>query len=175
MIMTTLLSGCKSKQAESNPLLETWSTPFGVPPFDKIKTEHFKPAVEAGIRLHEAQIDSIVKNTETPSFGNVIEALDRSGEVLNNAYTVFSLLNSAESNDRMQADDMEISPLVSAHNDNIYLNDRLFQKVKAVYDQRRGRREAVRDGKRKRTLHHGGVLDSFPASVHKIAGNASSR
>ena len=90
MIMTTLLSGCKSKQAESNPLLETWSTPFGVPPFDKIKTEHFKPAVEAGIRLHEAQIDSIVKNTETPSFGNVIEALDRSGEVLNNAYTVFS-------------------------------------------------------------------------------------
>lgn len=61
MIMTTLLSGCKSKQAESNPLLETWSTPFGVPPFDKIKTEHFKPAVEAGIRLHEAQIDSIVK------------------------------------------------------------------------------------------------------------------
>ena len=136
MIMTTLLSGCKSKQAESNPLLETWSTPFGVPPFDKIKTEHFKPAVEAGIRLHEAQIDSIVKNTETPSFGNVIEALDRSGEVLNNAYTVFSLLNSAESNDRMQADDMEISPLVSAHNDNIYLNDRLFQKVKAVYDQR---------------------------------------
>ena len=74
--------------------------------------------------------------SETPSFGNVIEALDRSGEVLNNAYTVFSLLNSAESNDRMQADDMEISPLVSAHNDNIYLNDRLFQKVKAVYDQR---------------------------------------
>ena len=64
MIMTTLLSGCKSKQAESNPLLETWSTPFGVPPFDKIKTEHFKPAVEAGIRLHEAQIDSIVKNTK---------------------------------------------------------------------------------------------------------------
>ena len=103
-------------RSESNPLLETWSTPFGVPPFDKIKTEHFKPAVEAGIRLHEAQIDSIVKNTETPSFGNVIEALDRSGEVLNNAYTVFSLLNSAESNDRMQADDMEISPLVSAHN-----------------------------------------------------------
>ena len=57
MIMTTLLSGCKSKQAENNPLLETWSTPFGVPPFDKIKTEHFKPAVEAGICLHEAQID----------------------------------------------------------------------------------------------------------------------
>ena len=55
---------------------------------------------------------------------------------MKNAYTVFSLLNSAESNDRMQADDMEISPLVSAHNDNIYLNDRLFQKVKAVYDQR---------------------------------------
>ncbi len=134
--MTTLLAGCKSEQVGSNPLLETWDTPFGVPPFDQIKSDHFKPAIEEGIRLHEMQIDSIVRNAAMPSFENVIEALDRSGEVLNNVYTVFSLLNSAESNEQMQEVDMEISPLVSTHNDNIYLNDRLFQKVKVVYDQR---------------------------------------
>ena len=129
-------TGCKNSSQTANPLLETWNTPFGVPPFDRIKAEHFKPAIEEGIRQHNAQIDSIVSNTEIPSFANVIEALDRSGQTLTNAYTTFSLLNAAESNAQMQELDMELSPMVSAHFDNIYLNDRLFNKVKAVYDQR---------------------------------------
>ena len=129
-------TGCKNSSQTANPLLETWNTPFGVPPFDRIKAEHFKPAIEEGIRQHNAQIDSIVSNTEIPSFANVIEALDRSGQTLTNAYTTFSLLNAAESNAQMQKLDMELSPMVSAHFDNIYLNDRLFNKVKAVYDQR---------------------------------------
>ena len=129
-------TGCKNSSQTANPLLETWNTPFGVPPFDRIKAEHFKPAIEEGIRQHNAQIDSIVSNTEIPSFANVIEALDRSGQTLTNAYTTFSLLNAAESNAQMQELDMELSPMISAHFDNIYLNDRLFNKVKAVYDQR---------------------------------------
>lgn len=131
-----IFTGCKNRSQTANPLLEAWETPFGVPPFDRIKTEHFKPAIEEGIRQHNAQIDSIVSNTEIPSFANVIEALDRSGQILTNAYTTFSLLNAAESNAQMQELDMELSPMVSAHFDNIYLNDRLFNKVKAVYDQR---------------------------------------
>lgn len=138
LIATAMVTftGCKNSSQTANPLLETWNTPFGVPPFDRIKAEHFKPAIEEGIRQHNAQIDSIVSNTEIPSFANVIEALDRSGQTLTNAYTTFSLLNAAESNAQMQALDMELSPMVSAHFDNIYLNDRLFNKVKAVYDQR---------------------------------------
>ena len=138
LIATAMVTftGCKNSSQTANPLLETWNTPFGVPPFDRIKAEHFKPAIEEGIRQHNAQIDSIVSNTEIPSFANVIEALDRSGQILTNAYTTFSLLNAAESNAQMQELDMELSPMVSAHFDNIYLNDRLFNKVKAVYDQR---------------------------------------
>ena len=138
LIATAMVTftGCKNSSQTANPLLETWNTPFGVPPFDRIKAEHFKPAIEEGIRQHNAQIDSIVSNTEIPSFANVIEALDRSGQTLTNAYTTFSLLNAAESNAQMQELDMELSPMVSAHFDNIYLNDRLFNKVKAVYDQR---------------------------------------
>jgi peptidyl-dipeptidase Dcp len=138
LIATAMVTftGCKNSSQTANPLLETWNTPFGVPPFDRIKAEHFKPAIEEGIRQHNAQIDSIVSNTEIPSFANVIEALDRSGQTLTNAYTTFSLLNAAESNAQMQELDMELSPMISAHFDNIYLNDRLFNKVKAVYDQR---------------------------------------
>ena len=129
-------TGCKNSSQTANPLLENCNTPYGVPPFDRIKASHFNPAIEEGIRQHNAQIDSIVSNTEIPSFANVIEALDRSGQTLTNAYTTFSLLNAAESNAQMQELDMELSPMVSAHFDNIYLNDRLFNKVKAVYDQR---------------------------------------
>ncbi len=151
-------TGCKNSSQTANPLLETWNTPFGVPPFDRIKAEHFKPAIEEGIRQHNAQIDSIVSNTEIPSFANVIEALDRSGQTLTNAYTTFSLLNAAESNAQMQVLDMELSPMVSAHFDNIYLNDRLFNKVKAVYDQR----DQITDPQQKRLTEL--IYDRFMAS-----------
>ncbi len=135
LLMGTL-SGCQDKAVEVNPFFTVWETPFGVPPFDKIKDKHYKPAIEEGIARHEAQIDSIVRNTEMPSFANVIEALENSGELLSNAYTVFSLVKAADATDSMQLIDAEITPMVSTHYDNIYLNDALFKKVKAVYDQK---------------------------------------
>ena len=83
--MTAVLSagsGCEKKQADANPFFTVWDTPFGVPPFDKIKNGHYKPAIEKGIADHAAEIDSIVANPDAPSFENVIAALDRSGELL---------------------------------------------------------------------------------------------
>lgn len=135
MLMSTL-PGCKEKTADENPFFTAWETPFGVPPFDKIKDRHYKPAIEAGIARHEAEIDSIVRSSEIPTFANVIEAVETSGELLGNAYTVFSLVKAADADEQMQLIDAEITPKITAHYDNIYLNDALFKKVKAVYDQK---------------------------------------
>lgn len=136
--MTAVLSagsGCEKKQADANPFFTVWDTPFGVPPFDKIKNGHYKPAIEKGIADHAAEIDSIVANPDAPSFENVIAALDRSGELLKKAYAAFAQVKAADSNDELQAADLAIAPAVSAHYDDIYLNDRLFEKISAVHEQ----------------------------------------
>ena len=103
--MTAVLSagsGCEKKQADANPFFTVWDTPFGVPPFDKIKNGHYKPAIEKGIADHAAEIDSIVANPDAPSFENVIAALDRSGELLKKAYAAFAQVKAADSNDELQ-------------------------------------------------------------------------
>ena len=136
--MTAVLSagsGCEKKQADANPFFTVWDTPFGVPPFDKIKNGHYKPAIEKGIADHAAEIDSIVANPDAPSFENVIAALDRSGELLKKAYAAFAQVKAADSNDELQEADLAIAPAVSAHYDDIYLNDRLFEKISAVHEQ----------------------------------------
>ena len=136
--MTAVLSagsGCEKKQADANPFFTVWDTPFGVPPFDKIKNGHYKPAIEKGIADHAAEIDSIVANPDAPSFENVIAALDRSGELLKKAYAAFAQVKAADSNDELQAADLAIAPAVSAHYDDIYLNDKLFDKISAVHEQ----------------------------------------
>ena len=136
--MTAVLSagsGCEKKQADANPFFTVWDTPFGVPPFDKIKNGHYKPAIEKGIADHAAEIDSIVANPDAPSFENVIAALDHSGELLKKAYAAFAQVKAADSNDELQEADLAIAPAVSAHYDDIYLNDRLFEKISAVHEQ----------------------------------------
>ena len=75
-MLMSMLSGCQEKSVDENPFFTAWETPFGVPPFDKIKEHHYKPAIEEGIVRHEAQIDSIVRSTEIPTFANVIEAME---------------------------------------------------------------------------------------------------
>ena len=136
--MTAVLSagsGCEKKQADANPFFTVWDTPFGVPPFDKIKNGHYKPAIEKGIADHAVEIDSIVANPDAPCFENVIAALDRSGELLKKAYAAFAQVKAADSNDELQAADLAIAPAVSAHYDDIYLNDKLFDKISAVHEQ----------------------------------------
>lgn len=119
----------------SNPFFTEYTTPFQVPPFDQIKLEHFMPAFDEGIKENLAEIQAITDNKEEPNFENTILAFDQSGELLRKARIFFNL-NSANTNDEMQALAREITPKMSAHRDNIMLNMDLFKRVKAVYDKR---------------------------------------
>lgn len=119
-----------------NPFFEKYTTPYGTVPFDKIKTEHYEPAIREGIRQQAAEIDAIVNNPEAPTFANTILAYEKSGELLNRVTTVFGNLRSAETNDDLQILAQEMMPLLSEHSNNISLNEELFKRVKAVYNQK---------------------------------------
>ena len=119
-----------------NPLLTEQNTPYGVPAFDKVKIEHYMPAFEKAIAENKAEIEAIVNNPEPPTFANTIEALDRSGELLDKVVGVFFNVLEADGNDEMNKIAEEVTPLLSELSDGIILNDALFQRVKAVYEQR---------------------------------------
>ncbi len=125
----------QNKTAE-NPFFSAWETPYGVPPFDKIRPEHFMPAFERAMSLHDAEIDAIVSNHDEPTFENVIAAYDRSGRMLEQVGLVFGMLCEAESSEQLRALQEQAMPLLTAHDDKIGMNERLFAKVKAVYDRR---------------------------------------
>jgi peptidyl-dipeptidase Dcp len=125
-----------SDNENKNPFLTEWDTPFGTPPFDKIKQEHYLPAFRKGIEEQKEEIESIINNTEEPTFENTIEALEYSGSLLDKVSRVFNAMTDAMTNDELQATNKEVSPMLSKHNDDIYLNPELFERVKAVYDQR---------------------------------------
>lgn len=120
----------------SNPLLEAPETPYGVPAFDQVKIEHYMPAFEAAIAEQKAEIDAIVTNPSEPTFDNTIVALDRTGMLLERVSGVFFNVLEADGNDEMNAIAEQVSPMLSELSDGIILNDQLFQRVKAVYDQR---------------------------------------
>jgi peptidyl-dipeptidase Dcp len=122
--------------ATNNPFFETWSTPWGVPPFEQIKPEHYKPAFLKAMELQKAEVESIVNNTEEPTFENTIVALDQSGSLLTKVSMVFYGQTNANTNDELQAIQAEISPLLTKHGDDISLNAELFERVKAVYAQK---------------------------------------
>ena len=125
-----------SLNAQSNPFFSEYNTPHGTPPFDKIKTEHYVPAFEKGIEEHQKEIDQIVANTEPATFNNTIEAMEYSGKLLDKVSSVFFNLLSSESNDAMMEISQELSPKLSEHSNNINLNEKLFQRVKTVYENR---------------------------------------
>lgn len=116
-----------------NPFFEAFKTPKGTPPFDLIKNEHFKPAFLRGIEQQTAQIDAIVGNTQKPTFSNTVVALDESGDMLERVSAVFGGLRGAKNDEEIQKIAEEISPLLSEHNDNTYLNEKLFARIEAVY------------------------------------------
>lgn len=119
-----------------NPFFEKYDTPHGTTPFDKIKTEHYEPAIREGIRRQAAEIDAIIGNAEAPTFENTVVAYEQSGELLNRVTTVFGNLRSAETNDELQEIAQKMVPLLSEHSNNISLNEKLFERVKAVYDRK---------------------------------------
>ena len=133
-----MLGACGSKKdvMKDNPFLTEWNTPYGVPPFDQIKTEHYLPAFEEAMRQQKAEIDSIVNNTEAPTFENTIEALEYSGALLDKVSAVFFNLSECENNEAMEEIAEKISGPLSKHSDDINLNAELFARIKAVYEQK---------------------------------------
>jgi len=132
-----LLSSCsKEKKQSTNPFFSEFNTPFNVPPFDKIDTSHYIPAFEQGMIDQQAEIDAIVNNTDAPTFGNTILTYDRSGALLSNVGRIFGTINSANTNPALQAINRKIAPKTTKHRDNISLNEKLFQKIKIVYENR---------------------------------------
>jgi peptidyl-dipeptidase Dcp len=134
MLGSVILAGCNREKIENmNPFLTEYTTPFGVPPFDKINIEHFIPAFEEGMRLHQEEIDAIVNNSEAATFENTVEALDQSGELLRKVNGVFFRLHSAETSDELDSIARIIMPVLTAHNSSINLNPGLFERVSSVY------------------------------------------
>lgn len=119
-----------------NPLLHKSSLQYQAPEFNKIKDEHFKPAFDFGIKEQLKQIEAIANNSAKPTFDNTILALENSGQTLRRASTIFGNLTSANTNDFLQKLDEEYAPIFAAHADKIYLNDKLYKRIKAVYEQR---------------------------------------
>ena len=117
-----------------NPFLTAYNTPHETTPFHLIQTEHFEPAVSAGIEEQNREIEEIIHNPETPTFANTIVALERSGKTLDRITTVFGNLLSAETNDEMQAIAERIMPQLTEHSNNISLNEKLFSRIKSVYE-----------------------------------------
>ena len=134
--MLTIQAQEKQENTTMNPFFQAYNTPFNVPPFDKIKNEHFKPAILEGIAKHQAEIDAIANNTQPATFENTILAMENAGELLANVNTVFSNLNSANTNKEIQNIAKETAPNLSAHRDNIYLNEKLFARVKSLWNQK---------------------------------------
>lgn len=115
-----------------------FDTPYGTPPFDQIEFADYRPAFLAGMKGQTAEIAAIANNTEAPTFENTIVALDNSGRLLSRVSRVFYGLKSSETNDSIQALAEELSPLLSEHSDNIYLNEMLFKRIKTVHDDTTG-------------------------------------
>ncbi len=142
LITIVLMSACNTStdqteiQTSDNPFEQEWDTPFGVPPFHKIKNEHYMPAFQKGMEENLAEIDAIVNNSEAPTFANTLEALERSGKLLSKVENVFYNLTGSNTNPVMQELQRELSPLLSAHEDKITLNEALFQRVEAVWQAR---------------------------------------
>jgi peptidyl-dipeptidase Dcp len=119
-----------------NPFFAEYDTPFEVPPFDIIKPEHYIPAYEKGMEEQKAEIEELVNNPEEPTFDNTIVALDRTGKLLSKVSIVFGGLSGANTNDELKAIQKEMAPRLAAHRDEINLNKKLFERIKAVYEQR---------------------------------------
>ncbi len=125
----------KDSNMKDNPFLKEWSTPFQVPPFDKIKVEHFMPAYKEAMKQQKEEIEAIVNNDKKPSFENTILAYDQSGKLYKKVDNVFDNLRSANTNDELDTIAREVTPLISKHRDDIAMNKELFKKIKTVYNQ----------------------------------------
>lgn len=144
LLLSIIFTGCKNEQEKpnatmdtaDNPLLTESTLPYFAPDFDAIKNKHFKPALLAGITAQHENVEKIANLEEAPTFDNTILALEKSGEVLSKVSNVFYALSSANTNDTIKAVQEEIAPKRSELSDAIYLNDKLFAKIKTLYNKK---------------------------------------
>ena len=136
-ILTTcfMMYSCATS-TDSNPFFSELKTEFGAPPFDKIKIEHYEPAFKKGIEEQNQNIQAIIDNKQEPDFENTIVALDNSDPILSRVSAIFFNMTDAETTDELTQLSIKIAPVLSEHNDNIYLNQALFKKVNAVYQKK---------------------------------------
>ena len=128
-----LMASCNT-----NPLLQESTLPYGAPQFDKIKSEHYMPAFREGIAQAKAEIDAIVANSAQPDFENTIEAMERSGKTLNKVSSIFFNLLEADSDETLQQIAEEVSPLLNDYQMYVSLNEKLFARVKSVWERKEG-------------------------------------
>lgn len=133
--ITLLLLFVMNMANAQNPFFATPNTPHGTFPFNELKTEHYEPAIREGMRLQKIEIDDICNNPAAPTFENTVLAYEKSGELLSNVLTVFGTLQGAETNDDMLALAQKLTPEMSKHGNDIRLNEKLFARIKAVYEQ----------------------------------------
>ncbi|RPI06597.1 MAG: M3 family peptidase [Ignavibacteriae bacterium] len=134
-----LIGSLSSQEKESrgiNPFFGEYQTPFQTPPFDLIRTEHYMPAFLEGMNREMKEVDAIVNNPQPPDFKNTIEAFARTGALLEKVDNVFSAVRGANNNDELQKIAVAVSPLESKHSDDINMNEKLFLRVKSIYDGR---------------------------------------
>ena len=129
-------TAAKKTTTAANPFYKVSTLPFHAPPFDKIRESHFKPALEQGMKENLAEVEKIANSKQPATFANTIEAMERSGALLTRAAKVFFALTGANTSDGIQKIEAEESPKLTAHNDAIFLNPKLFARVKSIYDTR---------------------------------------
>jgi len=137
MMFLITITNQAQKTNMKNPFFSEWNTPFQVPPFNEIKDEHYLPAFEEGIKQKESDIAEISDNKDVPSFKNTMEALDKSGQLLRKVEKVFDNLMAANGDDEMQSIAKTVAPLLSKINDDIYLNPKLFMRIKYLHDRKK--------------------------------------
>jgi len=125
-----------AEEMKDNPLVQESTLPYSAPDFTKIKDEHFKPALEYAFQVEDEAIDKIASNPEAPTFENTLVEMEKAHELLDRVGNVFFALTGANTNDRLKELEAEMSPKYSEHSDNILLNDKLFQRIKTLYDAR---------------------------------------
>lgn len=140
--MASIISSCNNKEAATdrkdgdNPLLHASTLPYQAPEFDKIKDSDFEPAIMQGMKEQQAEMQKIADNPEAPTFENTLVAMEKSGQLLNRVYLTFNVLTGANTNDALQKVQEAVAPKLAAHQDAIYLNDKLFKRVDAIFQKR---------------------------------------
>ncbi|MDX9959781.1 MAG: peptidase M3, partial [Spirochaetia bacterium] len=120
----------------TNPLTRPWETPYGLPPFDQIRAEHFAPAFETAMAGHKQEIDAIASNAEEPSFRNTLVALDQAGEEFERVAGVFFNLTASETNEALQSAERDLMPRIAAHQNWLSLHEGIFKRVDTLYRKR---------------------------------------